>query len=42
MESDLKGNENWFELGEGSSYRGFEFPGVDCSFFYCDASRSKW
>ena len=33
MENDLKGNENWFELVEGSSYRGFEFPGVDCSFF---------
>jgi len=29
MENDLKGNENWFELAGGSSYRGFEFPGVD-------------
>ena len=26
----FKGNENWFELAEGSSYRGFELPGVDC------------
>ena len=30
MENDLKGNENWFELAGGSSYRGFELPGVDC------------
>ena len=22
MENDLKGNENWFELAGGSSYRG--------------------
>ena len=33
MENDLKGNENYFELTGGSSYRGFELPGVDCSFF---------
>ena len=26
MENDLKGNENWFELAGGSSYRGFELP----------------
>ena len=30
MENDLKGNENYFELTGGSSYRGFELPGVDC------------
>ena len=29
MESDPKGNENYFELTGGSSYRGFELPGVD-------------
>ena len=28
MENDLKGNENWFELTGGSSYRGFELPRV--------------
>ena len=29
MENDLKGNENWFELTGGSSYRrGFELPGL--------------
>ena len=32
MENDLKGNENYFELTEGSSYRGFELPGIDCTF----------
>ena len=26
MENDLKGNENWFELAGGSSYRGSELP----------------
>ena len=30
MENDLKGNENYFELTGGSSYRGFELPGVEC------------
>ena len=24
----LMGNENWFELAEGSNYRGFELPRV--------------
>ena len=33
MENDLKGNENYFELTGGSSYRGFELPGVDCTRF---------
>ena len=28
MENDLKGNENWFELAGGSSYRGSELPRV--------------
>ena len=32
MENDLKGNENYFDLTGGSSYRGFELPGVDCIF----------
>ena len=27
----MKGNENCFELARGSSYRGFELPGVDCT-----------
>ena len=31
MENDLKGNENYFELTGGSSYRGFELPRVDCN-----------
>ena len=31
MENDLKGNENYFELAGGSSYGGFELPGVDCN-----------
>ena len=31
MGNDLKGNENCFELAGGSSYRGFELPGVDCT-----------
>ena len=30
VENVLKGNENCFELAGGSSYRGFELPGVDC------------
>ena len=30
MENDLKGNENYFELKGGSSYRGFELSGFDC------------
>ena len=30
MENDLKGNENYFDLTVGLSYRGFELPG-----FYC-------
>ena len=30
IENYLKGNENCFELAEGSSYRGFELPEVDC------------
>ena len=30
MENDLKGNETYFDLTGGSSYRGFELPGVDC------------
>ena len=25
-----EGNENYFELAGGSSYRGFELPGDDC------------
>ena len=28
-----KGIENYFELTGGLSYRGFELPGVDCT--YC-------
>ena len=32
MENDLKGNENYFELTGGSSYRMFEIPGVDCMY----------
>ena len=31
MDNDLKGNENWFELEGGSSYRGFELPRVNYS-----------
>ena len=31
MENDLRGIENYFELMEGSSYRGFELLGVDCT-----------
>ena len=30
MEYDLKGNENYFELTGGLSYRGFELPGFHC------------
>ena len=32
MENDLKGIENYLALTGGSSYRGFELPGVDCIF----------
>jgi len=35
IENVLKGNENCFELAGGSSYRGFELPGVDCMYFDC-------
>ena len=31
LENDLKGNEKNFQLMGGSSYRGFELPGVDWS-----------
>ena len=31
MENDLKGIENYFKVMAGSSYRGFELPGVDCT-----------
>ena len=31
MENDLRGNENYFELMGGLSYRGCELPGVNCS-----------
>ena len=31
VENNRKGNENCFELVGGSSYRGFELPGVNCS-----------
>ena len=34
MENVLKGNENFFELMGGSSYRGFEVQGVDCTSFW--------
>ena len=34
MENDLKGNENWFELAGGSSYRGFELPRVKLQYMY--------
>ena len=30
MENDLKGNENYFELTGGLSYRGFELSGFHC------------
>ena len=33
VESELKGNENCFDLADGSSYRGFELPEVDCNSF---------
>ena len=33
MENDLKANENYLELTGGSSYRGFELPGVDCTLY---------
>ena len=32
MGNDLKENENCLELAGGSSYRGFELTGVDCTF----------
>ena len=37
MENDLKEKENYFDLtgARGSSYRGFELPGVDCTLFQC-------
>ena len=28
----MNGNGNCFELAAGSSFRGFELPGVDCKF----------
>ena len=31
IQNDLMGNENCFELAEGSRYRGLELLGVDCS-----------
>ena len=31
METVWKGKENCFELAGGSSYGGFELPGVDCN-----------
>ena len=34
IETVPKGNENCFELARGSSYTGFELPGVDCIRFY--------
>ena len=33
VESEPKRNENCFDLAEGSSYRGFELPEVDCNSF---------
>ena len=30
MENDLKGNENYFKLTGGLSYRGFELLGFHC------------
>ena len=33
VESEPKGNENCFDLAEGSSYRGFELPEIDCNSF---------
>ena len=41
MENDLKGNENYFELTGGSSYRGFELPGVDCILLRLLLSRDR-
>ena len=35
IQNDLKGNENWFELVGGSSYRGFELPRVKLQLMYC-------
>ena len=42
MENDLKGNENYFELTGGSSYGGFELPGVDCIFYYCWGKENRF
>ena len=41
MENDLKGNENYFELTGGSSYRMFELPGVDCMYELLKESESS-
>ena len=41
MENDLKGIENYFELTGGSSYRGFELPGVDCIYLGVEIMNSK-
>ena len=30
MQNDLRGNENYLELSEGFSYRGFELSGFHC------------
>ena len=39
MGNNLKGIENYFELTGGSSYRGFELPGVDCIYLrICNAT----
>ena len=32
--NDLKGNKNYFELAEGSNYRGFELPRVKLQWLY--------
>ena len=45
MENDLKGNENYFELTGGSSYRGFELPGFECiptKFGACTTHNLSW
>ena len=41
MENDLKGNDNYFELMGGLSYRGFELPGVDCMYELLKESESS-
>ena len=39
MGNNLKGIENYFELTGGSSYRGFELPGVDIIYLrICNAT----